>query len=136
MENLNACMAYIEKLPAAVSGSGGHNATLQAALACKRFGLSGDEMWNVMRWFNEHRCQPKWSEKELRHKVDSVLGVVITRPLGQRHGFKRSKAFVAPAMPETKADERPMCQRSEQDEELWWERAAAERGTTLEAWDE
>ena len=88
-----------------------------------------------MCWFNDHKCEPKWSEKELRHKVASVLGVAITKPLGLRNGFKRSKTFVAPALPESEPDSRPIVDRSAQEEELWWERTAAERGTTLEAWD-
>lgn len=127
-------MAYLEKLPPAVSGSGGHNATLRAALACKRFGLSRGDMWQAMTWFNEHRCQPRWSEKDLRHKLDSVLDWSIKKPLGkgEHTGRKHARAFVAPERPAPKRDPRPIAQRSEQDEQLWWEQVAASRGLTVE----
>jgi len=63
---------YVAKLPPAISGSGGHNATFHAACICALdFGLSQDESLDVLREFNE-RCEPPWSEKELLHKVESA----------------------------------------------------------------
>jgi hypothetical protein len=73
---LQRALAYLDKLPPAISGSGGHNATLRAACECVRFGLSEGEAWQALRWFNAHRCQPAWSEKELRHKLADAQKIV------------------------------------------------------------
>lgn len=59
---------YVEKIDGAVSGSGGHNATFNAACRVVEFGLSEEEALAVMRGFNA-RCQPPWSESDLAHKV-------------------------------------------------------------------
>jgi hypothetical protein len=137
VDNYSLAMAYLKNLPAAVSGSGGHDATLQAALACRRFHLTTSEMWTAMSWFNETLCRPAWSERELRHKIDSVADLAVKKALGHTGAPRRHvRAFVPPAPVVRKVDTRPICQRSEQDEQLWWARVALERGTTLEAWDE
>lgn len=72
MSTCDRAIAYLRKCPPAISGSGGHNATLRAACECVRFGLSDIEMWDAMSWYNENRCQPIWTEKELRHKIDTA----------------------------------------------------------------
>jgi hypothetical protein len=69
MSAVERCRRYLEKVPDAVSGQGGHAATLLAACECFRFGLSQFEAWDVLRWFNDTKCQPVWNEKELRHKL-------------------------------------------------------------------
>jgi hypothetical protein len=68
---------YIAKMPPAVSGQGGHDATF--SVACKLvvgfgfgFGLDRATALDLMREYNE-KCQPPWSEKELAHKVDDSL---------------------------------------------------------------
>lgn len=135
-DTFSNCLAYLEKLPPAISGSGGHNATLRAALACKRFGLSRSDIWEAMQWFNANRCVPQWKEQELRHKVDSVVDMAIKKPLGRgRTTSRRSRVFVAPEPIEQQPDTRPVCEQSEQAEELWWARVAVELGTTLEEFD-
>lgn len=63
---------YIDKVPPAISGQGGHNQTF--SLACKLvlgFDLSPDEALPYMRYYNQ-KCQPAWTEKELRHKVSDA----------------------------------------------------------------
>jgi hypothetical protein len=65
-------MAYLETLPPAISGSGGHNATFLAACTCWRFGLAEGEVARCMEWFNANRARPAWSEKELAHKIRSA----------------------------------------------------------------
>lgn len=63
---------YIERLPASVSGQGGHNAAFHAAcVLVLGFGLNKSEAMILMADFNR-RCDPPWSEKELQHKVDSA----------------------------------------------------------------
>lgn len=134
---LQSVLAYLKNMPHANSGAGGHNATLNAALACKRFGLTGADMWEAMQWWNDNRCTPRWSEKELRHKVDSVADVAIKKPLGRgRSASRAARVFVAPAPVERPADTRPIIERSAQDEELWWAKVAAERGVELSDWDD
>lgn len=63
---------YLERLPASVSGQGGHNAAFHAAcVLVMGFGLNRTEAMILMSEFNQ-RCQPPWSERELEHKVDSA----------------------------------------------------------------
>jgi len=60
---------YVGKMPAAVSGGGGHNATFHVAcVLVQGFGLSVEQAWPLFAEFNQ-RCEPPWSEKELRHKL-------------------------------------------------------------------
>jgi hypothetical protein len=72
MTNFERAKAYLDKLPNAISGSGGHNATLRAACECVRFGLTEFEMFDAMNWYNENKCQPKWSPAELAHKISTA----------------------------------------------------------------
>ena len=72
MGNLERAMAYLEKLPPAIAGSGGHDATLRAACECIRFGLSDSEIAEAMNWYNVNRCKPEWKPKELAHKIASA----------------------------------------------------------------
>jgi hypothetical protein len=65
---------YVARMPPAISGSGGHDATFDAALvAVKGFALDDADAWSVLVDFNG-RCEPPWSERELRHKLDSAKG--------------------------------------------------------------
>jgi putative DNA primase/helicase len=67
------CLAYIEKCPDAISGNGGHNATLRAACECYRFGLDEPTAWRVMQIFNDRKTGgERWSDKELSHKLDAA----------------------------------------------------------------
>jgi len=66
---LNRAEKYIAKMPAAVSGNGGHDQTF--AVACTLvhgFGLSVEEALPIITRYNE-RCQPPWAEAELLHKL-------------------------------------------------------------------
>jgi hypothetical protein len=60
---------YVDSLPPAVAGSGGHDATYFAACALVwGFMLDEADAIKFLRRFNA-RCEPQWSEQELRHKV-------------------------------------------------------------------
>lgn len=64
---------YLAKMPEAISGSGGHVATFKAALVLVRgFGLGTDDALDLLQNEYNPRCQPSWSEKELRHKVEDA----------------------------------------------------------------
>jgi len=61
--------AYIAKMDPAISGSGGHAATWAVALALRGFGLSEDRIFGILKSDYNPRCQPAWSDRELRHKA-------------------------------------------------------------------
>lgn len=70
---LDRARKYIAKLPASMSGSGGHNAAFHAAcVLVLGFGLPEDSALAVMQEFNQ-RCQPAWSDRELAHKVKQAF---------------------------------------------------------------
>lgn len=65
--------AYVSVVPGAVSGAHGHNQTFAVACALvRRFNLAYEEALSVLREYN-CRCAPSWSERELRHKLESAL---------------------------------------------------------------
>jgi hypothetical protein len=66
--SLDAARAYLDKLPPAISGAGGHAATFAAACWTVRFGLSDADALALLAGYNR-RCQPPWTEKELAHKL-------------------------------------------------------------------
>ncbi|MGH7179424.1 MAG: phage/plasmid primase, P4 family [Tepidisphaeraceae bacterium] len=71
------CWASIQQCPDAISGEGGHNATLRAACECYRFGLDNDHAADVLRRFNEEKTgSEQWTEDELQHKLDSASQLV------------------------------------------------------------
>lgn len=68
MDNLARARCYLQKMPPAVSGSGGHDTTFTAACAVVRFGLEEADQWTLLTEYNA-TCQPPWAEKDLRHKL-------------------------------------------------------------------
>jgi len=95
MNNLERCLAYLSKLPPALSGSGGHNATLRAACECVRFGLTDSECMQALGDFNQ-RCQPPWSERELAHKLADARKLSGAQPRtrkAQRSGRAMARTF-------------------------------------------
>lgn len=66
---------YIAKMPPAISGQSGHNATFHVAcVLVQAFGLEPDEAYPIMLGWN-NGCQPPWSEKDLRHKLNDASKV-------------------------------------------------------------
>lgn len=73
---------YLAKMPPAISGSGGHNATLAAARVLVRgFALSDEDAYEILANDYNPRCDPPWAEWELRHKIQSARSC-STIPLG------------------------------------------------------
>ena len=63
---------YLARIPGAVSGSGGHNATFHAAcVLVKGFALTQDQAFDVISEWNAS-CDPPWSEHELKHKLNDA----------------------------------------------------------------
>lgn len=72
MTTIDRALAYVAKMPAAISGRGGHAATFAVAKALVHgFALSESQAWPILLDYNK-RCQPPWSEAELRHKLKSA----------------------------------------------------------------
>lgn len=62
-------VAYVDRMPDAVSGAGGHDTTWRVAIALVRgFELPGDVALEILAHYNT-RCAPPWSARELAHKV-------------------------------------------------------------------
>ncbi len=73
--------AYLERMPPAIEGSGGHSATFNAAAALTRgFAMTEQNALPLLMAWNQTHCQPPWTESELRHKLRSAAS--STRPLG------------------------------------------------------
>lgn len=63
---------YLTRLPAAVSGQRGHDATFRAAcVLVKGFALDRSEALALLSEWNQ-ACQPPWSAREIEHKIDSA----------------------------------------------------------------
>ncbi len=73
--------AYLERMPPAIAGIGGHSATFNAAAALTRgFAMTEQDALPLLMAWNQTHCQPPWTESELRHKLRSAVS--STRPLG------------------------------------------------------
>lgn len=73
---------YIAKCPPAISGEGGHDATYHvAACLVHGFALGEPDAFAVLSEYNRG-CLPPWSERELRHKIESVSRAQFGEPRG------------------------------------------------------
>lgn len=65
--------AYVATIEPAVSGQAGHNRTFRVACTLvQKFGLTAEQAWPILVEFGE-RCQPPWSEGELKHKLEDAV---------------------------------------------------------------
>ena len=67
-------VAYLEKCPGGVTGSRGHNQTFKTA--CKvgpGFNLDPDVAYRLLSEYWNPTCEPPWSDKDLRRKVDEAF---------------------------------------------------------------
>lgn len=66
---IDRARAYIAKMPSAISGQRGHDATYAVALAVYNgFALDERDAWQLLCEYNQ-TCRPPWSQPELRHKL-------------------------------------------------------------------
>lgn len=78
---LRRAEAYLDRIPPAISGAGGHSQTYTAATAMVHsFGLDAEAAFGLLWDRYNPRCQPPWSEKELRHKVSDAVSKPHDRP--------------------------------------------------------
>jgi Bifunctional DNA primase/polymerase, N-terminal len=76
-------LAYLDKLPPAISGNGGHAATYTAATVLVHgFEIEPERALDMLVQHYNPRCEPPWTEKELRHKVTSAAKKPHSQPLG------------------------------------------------------
>ena len=59
----------LRNFPDAIEGQGGDRQTLKAAFVGHDFALEQDEFWPLLVEYNQNKCHPMWSEKELRQKL-------------------------------------------------------------------
>lgn len=97
MNQFARAKSYIDRMPGAVSGSGGHDQTFAVACCVVRFGLNEGDQWSLLTDYNT-RCSPPWAEKDLRHKLNDARKRVTPGTMSAR-GY-RNGASPAPAKPE------------------------------------
>ncbi len=75
--------AYLDRIPPAISGSGGHGQAYAAATAMVHgFGLDPTVAFALLRDRYNPRCQPPWTDKELVHKIDDAAAKPHDKPFG------------------------------------------------------
>ena len=73
---------YIAASAPAISGAGGHNTTFSMAIALYHgFNLSEQEAYGLLMAY-AMKCQPPWSEREVKHKLKEAMKTEPTQPRG------------------------------------------------------
>lgn len=73
LSTIERAARYLREMPGAISGSGGHAATFEAAAVLVRgFGLDEETAFRLLKEVHNPLCQPIWSDRDLRHKVRSA----------------------------------------------------------------
>lgn len=71
---------YLAKCQPAVSGQNGHGQTIKVAVELgPGFDLPPDVAYRLLASEYNPRCEPPWSERELRHKVDEAYRIETRR---------------------------------------------------------
>jgi len=82
MTTLDRARLYLERMPAAIAGSGGHTATFKGAATLTRgFAFDDADALSILKEWNLSHCQPPWSENALSHKISSSRSS-SGRPMG------------------------------------------------------
>ena len=92
--------AYVAKMPPAIAGQHGHDATFKVALALIHgFGLSEEAAMPIIEEYS-NRCAPPWSHKELQHKLNSAAQHARSgKPRGHLRAAPHRPAPVEPPLP-------------------------------------
>lgn len=92
---------YLDKCDPAVSGAGGHGQTLSVARAIVwGFDLGPERGFQLLWHHYNPRCQPPWSEKELRHKCEEADTVPFDKPRGWLLNAKKGGTTSGPGAPD------------------------------------
>jgi hypothetical protein len=82
MTTLQRASLWLSKVPPAISGSGGHNATYTAAVGLVHgFGLSHVDSLTLLEEWNKN-CQPPWKATELAYKLREASSRAHNKPRG------------------------------------------------------
>ena len=96
-QRIERARKYLARLPAAVSGDGGHTQTFNAvAIVMFGFDLDSDTTYSIIADDYNPRCDPPWSERELRHKIASC----------SKHCKRERGYLLAPRVPVTTSSPR------------------------------
>lgn len=68
--------AYLLRIES-VQAQGGSNGCYRVCCVLRDAGYSPLEAWPILLWWNERVPRPKWSVRELVHKLESVYGVPL-----------------------------------------------------------
>jgi len=80
-------VAYLAACPPAIAGQEGHNQTY--SVACNIFNgfrLTEEETYDYLRCIYNGKCQPPWSDEELRHKANQATKAQYSKPRGHLIG--------------------------------------------------
>jgi hypothetical protein len=78
---IRRAIRYLAKCCPATSGARGHDVTFQVArVICWGFGLGESLGFQILWTHYNRRCQPPWSESELRHKVHEASTLPFDKP--------------------------------------------------------
>ena len=91
INNLTRCREKLTEIPDSVSGDAGHDKCLRAACEILRFGIDGPEGLQLLREYNDTKCYPPWSERELAHKWRSAHTKVMRSGEFAKHAKARPK---------------------------------------------
>ncbi len=76
-------IAYLDAMPPAISGSGGHSQTYAAATALVHgFGIEASDALAILTQHYNPRCVPPWSDQDLQHKINQAATKPHDRPFG------------------------------------------------------
>ncbi|HEY1684297.1 MAG TPA: hypothetical protein VGG19_06015 [Tepidisphaeraceae bacterium] len=82
---ITRCAKYLDKLPASISGQGGHDRLLAAACSTVRFGLEDGIALDLLHRFNR-RANPPWGDRDIERKLSEAhklagaeFGVMLQR---------------------------------------------------------
>ena len=91
-DKLSRARAYLHTIDPAISGQGGHNQTFRAACAAVLgFDLAPEEAFPLLAEWNAN-CQPPWTDRELRHKLQDA-----DRQPGERGFLLAGQANASPS---------------------------------------
>ena len=93
-------VAYIAKMPEAISKQGGHGALWHVALTlAKGFGLGEERTLAILRSEYNHRCAPPWSEAELAHKARDAARAKLPDGYKLEDDWRRTAPIAAACAP-------------------------------------
>lgn len=93
--------AWLEAVPGAISGQGGHSQTFR--VACQLYNGWGLSEADTLRWLQRYneKCEPAWTLAELKHKATSATKVEHSKPRGH---MARDEGFRTKSVPILRPD--------------------------------